>query len=602
MNATTKTGETNMTTTSTAAPGIDPITFEVLRNGFMGIVDEMGMMLERVAHSLVVSEGRDFSTAICDEDGRLVAEGKEDLPAHVGTLPHTVKAVIEWIGKDKLREGDVIIMNDAFLGGTHCQDVRTIMPVYRDGRLVAFTQNSAHWSDLGGPVPGSFHAEAVESYGEALYIPPIHLVREGELDDEVLRFILRNTRVADLNQGDVFAQIAACRTGEARLQEMMGKYGVDVVRGQMVELRRYSEQLLREEFARIPDGTYSFEDAIDFDPMGDRRTPVKIAIDITIDGDRATYDLSRSDLQARGAVNATRSMAQSALVVATKAIFPHVPASEGMYDAIAVVNPEGRVTNAQFPASISGAFATSYEVICACVFGAFLQMRPERSMACSGNMTNMVVGGHDPRPGYERDFVMYLWKEGGYGARPGKKDNHTAISLYASGTRNEPVEVQERVYPILTHCYELIADSAGAGRHRGGIGVARDFELTQTDATLSVLGSRGVQPVWGYDGGLPALGSGLINDAGGAAEEEIGVMRSGVTARRNTLIRFWEGGGGGWGDPHARPAAWVLEDVVDGYVSLDAAHDVYGVAVRMIDEDAALYEIDEERTAQLRAR
>ena len=209
----------------------------------------------------------------------------------------------------------------------------------------------------------------------------------------------------------------------------------------MDELIRYSEALLREEFRRLPDGAYRFEDAIDFDPMGDRVTPVQIRVAITIDGDRATYDLSGSDPEAIGAINSTRSMAQSALVVATKAIFPHVPASEGIYNAIDVVNPEGLVTNARFPRPISGAFATSYEVICACVFGCYLQILPERSMACSGNMTNMVVGGHDPRPDYARDFVMYIWKEGGYGGRPGKKDNHTAISLYASGTRNEPVDL-----------------------------------------------------------------------------------------------------------------------------------------------------------------
>jgi N-methylhydantoinase B len=580
---------------------IDPITFEVLRNAFMSVVDEMGLMLERVGHSLVVSEGRDFSAAICDPDGRMIAEGKEDLPAHVGTLPHTVKAVISWLGKERIHEGDIFIMNDAFLGGTHCQDVRTIMPVYRAGELVAFVQNSAHWSDAGGPVPGSFHAEAPSTYGEALYIPPIHLVREGELDDEVMRFILRNVRVPETTQGDVFAQIASCRTGDARLQTLIDKYGVDLVQLQMEELIRYSEALLREEFRRLPDGTVEFEDAIDFDPMGDRETPVKISVRITIDGDRATYDLSGSDGQAIGAINSTRSMAQSALVVATKAIFPHVPASEGIYNAIDVVNPEGLVTNAQFPRPISGAFATSYEVITACVFGCYLQMLPERSMACSGNMTNMVVGGFDPRPGYGRDFVMYLWKEGGYGARPGKKDNHTAISLYASGTRNEPVEVQERVYPILTHNYQFITDSAGAGYHRGGIGVARDFELTDGDATLSVLGSRGVEPVWGWDGGLPALGSGLVYDAGGPDEWEVGVMRSGVHARQERTIRFWEGGGGGWRDPRTRPPEWVLDDVIDGFVSIEKARELYGVEVRIVDEDAALYEVDVEATARLRS-
>jgi N-methylhydantoinase B len=240
-------------------------------------------------------------------------------------------------------------------------------------------------------------------------------------------------------------------------------------------------------------------------------------------------------------------------------------------------------------------------VITACVFGCYLQMLPERSMACSGNMTNMVVGGFDPRPGYGRDFVMYLWKEGGYGARPGKKDNHTAISLYASGTRNEPVEVQERVYPILTHNYEFITDSAGAGYHRGGIGVARDFELTDGDATLSVLGSRGVEPVWGWDGGLPALGSGLVYDAGGPDEWEVGVMRSGVHAREKRTIRFWEGGGGGWRDPRTRPPEWVLDDVIDGFVSIEKARELYGVEVRIVDEDAALYEIDAEATATLRS-
>ncbi len=474
------------------------------------------------------------------------------------------------------------------------------MPVYRDGELVAFVQNSAHWSDAGGPVPGSFHAEATSTYGEALYIPPIHLVRKGELDDEVLRFILRNVRVPETTQGDVIAQVASCRTGETRLQALMDKYGVDLITSEMDELIRYSEALLREEFRQIPDGTYSFEDAIDFDPMGDRKTPVAIRVDLTIDGDRATYDLSRSDPQTIGAANSTRSMAQSALVVATKAIFPHVPASEGIYNAIDVVNPEGLVTNARFPAPISGAFATSYEVITACVFGCYLQMLPERSMACSGNMTNMVVGGHDPRAGYDRDFVMYLWKEGGYGARPGKKDNHTAISLYASGTRNEPVEVQERVYPILTHRYEFITDSAGAGRHRGGIGVARDFVLTHGDATLSVLGSRAVQPVWGWEGGHTALGSGLIYDWQGPDEWEIGVMRSGIHARAGRVIRFWEGGGGGWQDPKTRPAEWVLEDVIDELVSVEAARDLYGVAVRVVDEDAAVYEIDEEETSRLR--
>ena len=467
-----------MATASEHGARIDPITFEVMRNAFMSVVDEMGLTLERVAHSPVVSDGRDFSAAICDGAGRLIAEGRENLPAHVGTLPHTAKAVLAWIGEEHLQPGDIVVMNDAFLGGTHAQDVRLIMPLFRDGRLLAFVQNSAHWSDAGGPVPGSFHAQARDTYGEALYITPIHLVRRGELDEALLRFVLRNVRVPEVTRGDVMAQIAACRTGHDRLQALVDHYGVDLVQRQMEELISYTERLLRSEFSAIPDGTYTFEDAIDFDPNGDRETPVWVRLDMTIHGDQATYDLSRSDPQALGAINSTASMAESAVMVATKAIFPHVPATEGIYGALSIVNPEGLVTHARFPAPISGAFATSYEAITACVFGAYLQVRPERSMACSGNIVSAVVGAHDPRLGYERAFVMYVWKEGGYGARPGKKDNHTAISLYASGTRNEPVEVQERLYPMLTERYALIADSAGAGRHRGGLGVTRDFRLT----------------------------------------------------------------------------------------------------------------------------
>ncbi len=581
---------------------IDPVTFEVLRNAFTALVDEMTVVLERTSHSPVVSDGRDFSAALCDRDGRLAAEGRDNLPAHVGTLPHTVRAVLRWIGRERLLPGDVILMNDSYLGGTHAQDVRAIMPVHVGQELIGFVQNSAHWSDAGGPVPGSFHALASSSYGEALCIPPVHIVRQGELDDEVMRLILRNVRVPELTQGDLFAQLAACRTGAERFGELVEEWGVELIEAEMRQLIRYSAELLHAEFAELPDGEYRFEDAIDFDPLGDREQPVAVRLKLTIDGDRATYDLSESDPQALGAINSTKSMAESAILVATKAIFPSVPASEGIYDAIEVVNPPGRVTHAEFPAPISGAFSTSYEAITACVFGCYLQIAPERSMACSANIVSTVVGGHDPRPGYERDFIMYIWKEGGYGARPGKKDNHTAISLFASGTRNEPVEVQERLYPILTHRYALMPDSAGAGYHRGGLGVRRDFSLTHSSGTLSVLGSRGVSPVWGWDGGGEAVGSGLVYDPGGPEEKSHGVMTAGVEVEPDREIEFWVGGGGGWGDPLTRPAAWVLEDVRDEVVSLEAARETYGVAIAVVDADAGVYELDRGETERLRGR
>jgi N-methylhydantoinase B len=589
-------------TTATGAKEVDPVTFEVLRNAFTSVVDEMTLVLERTSHSPVVSDGRDFSAALCDAEGRLVAEGHENLPAHVGTLPHTVKAVLSWLGRERLAPGDIILMNDSYLGGTHAQDVRTIMPVFAAGRLVAFVQNSAHWSDMGGPVPGSFHAMAASSYGEALCIPPVHIVREGELDDELMRFALRNVRVPELTQGDLFAQLAACRTGAERFGELVAEWGIETIEAQMRQLIRYSAELLRAELATLPDGEYRFEDAIDFDPLGDHEKRVWVRLKLTIEGERASFDLSDSDPQARGAINCTRSMAESAILVATKAIFPETPATEGIYEALEIVNPVGRVTHAEFPAPISGAFSTSYDTITACVFGCFLEIAPQRSMVCSANIVSAVVGGHDPRPGYDRDFIMYVWKEGGYGARPGKKDNHTAISLFASGTRNEPVEVQERLYPILTRRYELMQDSAGAGLHRGGLGVRRDFTLTDAGGTLSVLGSRGVAPVWGWEGGRAAVGAGLVYDRDGSAERSLGVMAAGVEVERGREIEFWVGGGGGWGDPRHRPVAWVLEDVRDEIVSLEAAREEYGVAIDLIDADAGEYRVDAGATERLRGR
>jgi N-methylhydantoinase B len=579
----------------------DPVQFEVLRHAFMSIVDEMSLMIERVAHSLVVSEGRDFSAAICTPTGDLVAEGNVDQPSHVATLPATVKGTIAWLGYESLRDGDVVIMNDAFIGGSHCQDVRTLRPVFRDNVLVAFVVNSAHWTDAGGPVPGSFNALATDSYGEALHISPIHLVREGRFDDEVLRLILRNIRVPEITQGDIMGQVAALTAGEERLQQLMDKRGVKTVRRQMDDLIAYTERLLRAEFEKLPDGEYEFSDYVDFDPLGDHSKPVEVHLTVRIRGDSAVFDFTGTADQALGAINSPRSMTLSACAVTLKAIFPHLPQNQGILAPIEFVIPPGSVLDARFPAAVNGTFATTYEKVVGCVFGCFLQLIPEHCMVGTGNISNLAIGGFDPRPGFNRDFVLYLWRESGYGARPGKKDNHTAMSLYSSGTRNEPVELIERMYPVLSKCYEFLQDSGGAGKHRGGMGVARDIQLTSGGGVLSVMGDRGVIPAWGYEGGGPGRASGLVLDEGAESEVNVGVMASDVAVKKDTAIHFVAGGGGGWGDPHQRPAAWVLDDVIDGLVSRAAARDVYGVILR--DDPALPYglELDSEETERARS-
>jgi N-methylhydantoinase B len=581
---------------------IDPITFEVLRNALVAAVDEMGLMLEKVAFSMVVSEGRDFSTSISDATGNLVADGTQDLPGHIGTIPFTTKGVIEHIGLANLRPGDIILMNDPFIGGTHCQDARTVMPVFNDRELIAFVQASAHWVDAGGAVPGSFQVDARSPYEEALYIPPIHLVREGEVDESVLRLILRNVRVPEVTTGDIAAMIEACRAGDLRVRALCEKYGLEILRAQMARQIDHSRTLLEHHFESLPDGTYAFTDYIDYDPCAPTRDPLPVTCSLKIAGSRATFDFSESAPQARGAINAPRSLLWSAVVVATKSVFPDVAVNQGLFDAIDVVAPDGLLVTAVFPAPVSGAFATCYEKITSATHGCYLQVAPERAMVACGNICNIVVGGYDSREGYGRDYVMYNWLEGGYGARPAKRDNHTAMSLFCSGTQNQPIERAEYEYPIMFERYALVADSAGPGRHRGGLGVAKNFWVTHGDATVSVLGDRELTPSWGAGGGKRAnLGNQLIYRAGESDEQVIGMKRSGVPVEAQHLLTYWQGGGGGYGSPAERRPEWVLEDVVNGYVSIEGARKDYLVEIKLVDETAGIYEIDAETTARLRS-
>ena len=582
---------------------IDPVTFEVLRNAFVAAVDEMGLMLEQVAFSLVVSEGRDFSTSFCDVHGNLVADGTMDLPTHVGTLPFAAKSVLELITPSRLHPGDVIIMNDPYLGGTHCQDFRALMPVYWEGQLVAIVHSSVHLSDAGGKVPGSWLVDARTGYEEARYVTPIHLVREGTYDEDVLRLILRNIRVPDVSNGDIVAMVEACRTGEARLHALLKKYGRNLIVAQMDELLEHSRGLLESHFRKLPEGTYSFTDYIDFDPCVSDHEPIPIHLDLTIKDGHASFDFSLSAPKAEGALNISRALLSSGVAVATKAVFPDVPVNEGLFRAIDVVAPEGLIVTGQYPAATSAGVATAYEKVIGCVLGCFLQIVPNRSMVGCGNISNFVLGGFDSRPGYDREFLMYEWSAGGYGARPGKRDNHSSISLLASGTRNQPIESMERAYPVLFDSYGYMPDSGGPGRHRGGLGISRSLTVTHGKGILSSVGDRELIPAWGYARGRPAnIGDGLSYAPDRGPEETIGVKRSGFQVEDGSHLRYWEGGGGGYGAPWERPAQWVLEDVINGYVSIERARDDYFVAIDVVDEASHAYVLNDDVTKELRGQ
>src|SRR5581483_6024383 len=435
-------------TAAASTLGVDPITFQVLNNAFSSIVDEMGALIQNCAFSIVVADGRDYSGTICNADGDLIASGSTDLPAHLGTIPFTVKGTLEWIGKPKeeyFRPGDIVITNDAYIGGTHNNDIRLIMPVFAGRRIVAFVQNSAHWPDIGGHVPGTFDPNARSSHGEGLIIPPIHLVREGELDRDLVRVILRNVRTNEVAYGDLMAQIGAVRLGMRRLEELIDAYGLELVEREMEALIAYSESLLREEFRRLPDGSYDFTALLDKDPGAESDEPVKVHMTLTIDGDHASYDFSESAPEAKGAINGPRSTTISAAVVATKGVFPWIPMNQGVFKAIDFVLPEGLVCSARYPAPISGMAAAIFPAVTDCVLGTFIQLVPERCMAGPAGIANTVAGGYDPRPGYEREFVVYIWLEGGWGGRPAKRDNHVSMCIYATSATNQPMEQQERL-------------------------------------------------------------------------------------------------------------------------------------------------------------
>jgi len=596
-----------VTPTGPGAPrahDIDPITFEVLNNAFRSIVDEMGALLQSVAFSLVVSEGRDYSGTICTATGDLVSSGSTDLPAHLGTIPYTVKGMLDWIGmpaEEYFDPGDLVVVNDAYIGGTHNNDVRVVMPVYHGGEIIAFVQVSAHWTDIGGGVPGTFDPNARSSHGEGLIIPPIKLARRGELDRDLIRVLLRNVRMPEMAYGDLLAQVGAARLGARRLLELVESHGRDLVLAEMEALIGHSERMLRDAFRGLADGTYSWEAKIDRDPGTESDDPLWVVLDLTVAGDRVTLDFSRSSPQAVGAINGPRAVLGSASIAALKAVWGDVPMNQGVFNAVDFVAPPGLIISAEYPAPISGMAGTCFPAIIDCVLGCLIQVIPERSMAGMCGLCNIVFGGQDPRPGKGGDYVCYIWLEGGWGGRATTRDGHTVMTLFGSSATNQPVEMQERVFPLRFSAYRYEPDSAGAGRHRGGFGVTKEWLVTHGDATLSDIGDRETRGSWGWAGGHDSPPNSFTYAAGTDEEERVGMFRTGMTVREGRHLRFHHAGGGGYGPPHERDPEWVLDDVRDELVTPEAAAETYRVAV--VEDGAHPYRwvLDDEGTRALRA-
>ena len=520
---------------------IDPIEFEIFKNMFVSIAEEMGVTLCRTGFSPNIKERLDYSCAVYDAAGQTVAQG-DHMPVHLGAMPLSVQAAITQV--PTMERGDVVVLNDPFRGGTHLPDITLVSPVFlgRNGVPAFYVANRAHHSDVGGMTPGSMPL-AREIYQEGLIIPPVRLMRRGEMVDDVLALILANVRTPDEREGDLTAQIAANRVAEARLRDVVAKYGRRRIDGYATALQDYTERVLKATIAGIPDGEYRFEDALDDD--GFDSGPLTIRVAIRIDGDTAEVDFSGSDPQTDGGVNANFAITLSATLYAFRCLVDQdVLYNAGIARPVRVIAPEGTIVNAMRPAAVAGGNVETSQRITDVVLGALGQALPDRLPAASqGTMNNVTLGGADPRTGQR--FAYYETIGGGMGGRKGLP-GISGVHTHMSNTRNTPVEAIEHYLPVRIRRYGLRHDSAGAGQYPGGEGIVREYEmLTTTDVT--VLSERRRGRPYGANGGGPG-GAGrntVIRDG----REETVAGKTSLHLKPGDRLRIESPGGGGYGRP-----------------------------------------------------
>lgn len=578
---------------------LDPVTFEVLKNAFVNLVDQMSEQILRTCYSFVIYN-RDFSSAVCDAKGNTIMQGTQDISVHVGTLHLTAKAVIEDFGDD-IHPGDVFLVNDPYRGGTHFCDVRIIRPVFYEGELIAFMQSNGHWADVGGSVPGSFDVQSQDHYGEGMRIPPIRMWSKGVFLADVANLLAANMRLPEERLGDLRSQSEATLVGERQLLQLIKKYGKETVMTAFDEVQDYVERLAKTKIGQLPNGTWETVDYLDMDPQqGDGLIPIKVKM--TIDNDTIYYDLNGSHPYIGCFLNAGFGSSFSAVVAGTKTFFPEIPLNSGFYRALSVDLPENSVVNAPWPVAVTGFCSGAYEKIMNAIFELWSHIMPERALACSFNLEYLLIGGWDKRRGYDNYFMWYDWMAGGHGGRNDKDGANAMSPVFGVGLSIQPCEGQERLSPVLTTHHQIIPDSGGPGKFRGGCGVEKGGMMTSVDRTvMSYCCDRSRSITWGIFGGQSSYPHGAWLNPGKEEELYLGTIFSNVKIKTGDTFTRPSAGGGGLGDPLERPAEQVVEDVIDGYVSIERAKRDYGVVICEIDRELDLFEIDEKATEAERA-
>ena len=571
---------------------LDPVTLAVIQNGLQQVCNEMDLAFVRAAFSPVISEALDRSDGIYHrETGELIAQGDLGLPVFVGTMQFSTQAVIE--RAKAVKPGDIFIVNDPYLGGTHLMDVKFVKPFFYKGRHFAWLANTGHWPDMGGAVPGGFSANATEVEQEGLRLPPVKLYKEGVLDEEILSIILSNIRIADQRIGDIKAQAAALAIGERRLAALIDRYGEDVVEGAIVELKSRAAQQMRAKIATIPDGIYEGESIVDSDGVDDR--PLRIALTLRKEGTELHFDLSRSSPPCRGPMNSVIATTRSSIYLAIKHVFPGVPINAGTFAPLHITDPDGTFLYARYPRPVSGCAAEVSQRIAEAVFAALVKAIPDRLFAApAGTSGNFALGGWDPKKG--RNYVMYLISGGGYGGSAGLDGISNGCSTIGI-SKTTPLEVIEQLYPVLFEEYALAEGSAGAGRRRGGFGVRYTVTLRRGEARASFVMDHGrfgpLGAVGGEDGGVNTV---LVRRGGEEYTPPHLSKDQDISILPGDRITVSTPGGGGFGSPDERAAELVSRDVARGYFTRRQAEERFGVVL-----DAAL-NVDDAATRRKRVR
>ncbi len=556
---------------------MDPITLEVLSQALISIVREMRATVCRTASSVAIYDAKDFSCGLFAPDSQVVAQS-EDIGSHVVPLPWSVRSAMEKLGAT-LAPGDVILSNDPYTGGTHLNDVTVIFPVFQDGKLVFFPAVRAHWADVGGMVPGSMSGKATEIYQEGVRIPPIKILEGGRMNEAALDLLLSNMRVPEERLGDLQASLASCRVAEKRIHELCARYGVDLLlEAVRLDLDR-AEMRMRACIQALPDGTYRFEDYLET-YMGGRFEPLLLPLALTVAGDRMIADFTGASPQVPFPVNSTAAVSAASVFIAVKSIFdPAAPLNQGSFRPIEVVTPPASIVNVQRPAP-AGSHGEIRKRVIATMVGALSQVVPDRVAGdlCRTSFHNL-IGGFDQRT--RREWVHYEWSAGGNGAFR-ESDGPSAMATIDWGdlVTVQSSEVIETRMPLVVETSRLAIDSGGAGRTRGGLSMQRSMRVTAPNSVYSLLSDGAVVPAFGVLGGLSGVPVGSWVERDGILEgfDTPGKI-AGHPVAEGAIVVVRSAGGGGYGDPLDRDPQRVAEDAYEGYISKDAARDLYGVAL-----------------------